>query len=641
MSGFEWEPSEDFLLRSNAAGLINRLGFSGYDELIAAWRARPEWFWSQIADDLNLEWREPCEHVLDLSGGVETARWFTGGSMNVAWNCVDRHSPERLALVHESEDGTLRTISYGELRRLVDGLARGLVGLGVGRGDRVGLFLPLVPEAVAALYACAKLGAIAVPLFSGFGAEAVASRLRAAEAGVLLCADGFARRGRVVPMKATADAAVAAVPSLRHVVVLDYVSGSPSWVERRDRRWADVAADAAPFEPEWVPGDDPFLLVYTSGTTAAPKGALHRQAGFTLKVASEVVYHLDYRPGDLLFWVTDVGWIMAPLTLLGAGLVGGTCFLYDGAVDHPSVERLWETIARSRVTIFGVSPTLIRSLMGRDTPPCTAHDLSSLRVLASTGEPWNPSPWRWFLREVGGSRCPIVNIAGGTECGSILGVLPIRPLRACSFNSTCVGVDAAVVDQEGHGLRNGIGELVVRQPFPGRIDGFWRDEDRYLETYWSSWPGLWRHGDWASVDDEGYWLLHGRSDDTLMVAGKRVGPAEVESILVAHPEVLEAAVVGLPEETKGEEIWCFCVLRAPSAASAELELSLARSVARTLGKPFSPAAVRFVKALPHTRNGKLMRRAVRAAALGSEAGDLSALENPDALGQVAAAVATR
>lgn len=636
MTTYDWEPNEDFLVHSNIARFAARHDLDGYDRLAASWRERPEWFWEEVARDLRFEWHEPYERVLDLSDGVEFARWFTGGCVNLVWNCVDKHPGDRPAIVWEGEEGAVRTLTYAELRVAVDALARGLGALGIGRGDRVGVFLPLVPEAAAALYACAKLGAIAVPLFSGYGADAVAARLRAAGARVLLCADGFPRRGRTVPMKQVADAAVASVPTIEHVVVLERAAVDVPWTAGRDVHWSSVA-DVDALEPEWVPGEHPFLLAYTSGTTAAPKGAVHCHAGFPLKVASEVVYHLDYRSGDLLSWVTDPGWIMAPLTIVGIGVAGGTIMLYDGALDHPGPDRLWETAARHGVSTLGVSPTLVRVLMSQTGSPRADHDLSRLRVLGSTGEPWNPEPWRWLHREVGGMRCPIVNIAGGTECGSILGVLPIRPLVACAFNSPCVGVDAAVLAADGTEARGEIGELVVRAPWPGRTAGFWEDRDRFLETYWSTWPGIWRHGDRASVDDDGFWFLWGRSDDTLMVAGKRVGPAEIESVLVGSPDVVEAAAVGLPDAQKGEQIWCFCRLRERTEPADELAAALAALVASALGKPFTPHTVRFVAALPRTRNGKVMRRLVRAAATGDAYGDTSALENPESLDEIAAA----
>jgi acetyl-CoA synthetase len=620
-----WRPGDDFLRNSNIARFMQRHGFESYDALRTAWTEHAVDFWSKVADDLGVVWYEPPAAALEPESGP-WARWFKGGRTNLVASCVDRHDPQQVAYVWEGEEGAVRRMTFGELSTLVGRIAGGLRASGVRQGNVVGLFLPLAPEAYAALYACAKIGAIALPLFSGFGPDAIASRLRHAEARVLITADGSLRRGRTIDMRAAAQAAARSA-GVETVVV---------WPRLAEGDW-EAFLDAPPVaDPEPLPGEHPFMLAYTSGTTGRPKGAVHTHAEFPLKVATETLYHLDQREGELLFWQTDLGWIMAPLTMIGAGLTGRPLFLYDGAPDHPTPARVAEMLERHRIALYGTSPTFIRALMGRDDHGFDG-DPRSLRVLGSTGEPWNDAPWRWYFERVGGGRCPVVNVAGGTEAGSLLGVLPIRPVKPCSFNTPCVGVDADVVDADGSPLGPGeVGELVVRRPWPGRTHGFWKEDERYLETYWQRWPQLWAHGDWASRDADGFWYLHGRSDDTMMIAGKRVGPAEVETVLVDHKDVTEAAAVGVPDELKGEAIWCFVVAARDSIG---LEDELKELVGERLGRPFIPARIVLVVSLPKTRNGKVVRRALRATAAGEHPGDLSALEDPAALETLAVTLA--
>ena len=384
------------------------------------------------------------------------------------------------------------------------------------------------------------------------------------------------------------------------------------------------------------------MLIYTSGTTGRPKGAVHVHGGFPVKGAQDLAHGFDLGPGDTLFWFTDLGWMMGPWAISGALLLGASLVMYEGVPDFPGPDRLWELVERHRVTHLGLSPTVIRALMAHGADPVRAHDLSSLRVLGSTGEPWNPEPWWWYFREVGGGRCPIVNYSGGTEVsGGIVSCTLLAPIRPTSFNGPNVGMAADVVDPVGAPVRGQVGELVVRAPWPGMTRGFWRDPERYLETYWSRFPGTWVHGDWAEIDADGYWYIHGRSDDTLKVAGKRVGPAEVESAAVSHPSVLEAAAVGVPHEIKGEAIVVFCVLRPGETDTPDLRAAIGARVANELGKALRPEAVEAVPALPKTRNGKIMRRVARAAYLGLDPGDLSALENPGAVDAIRGLMSAR
>jgi acetyl-CoA synthetase len=615
-----WRPDEDTLERANVVRLMRRYGVETYRELVARSIADPEWFWPAVVEDLGLEFSEPWRQVVDSSRGPEWATWFVGGKLNVAWNCVHRHRGEQTAAVFRGEDGMRRELTYAELSDAVTRLAERLVQLGVEPGDRVAIYLPMSPEAAIASHACAHVGAVQMPVFSGFAAPAVAQRLVDSDAKVAITAETSSRRGRPMPMLAILEEARREAPALEHVVVAP-------WEE-------EVAGLPGTLAPLPVDSEHPYLLTYTSGTTGKPKGVLHVQGGFLVSIAREAAYLADVHAGDVVHFATDMGWIMGPWTVVGCGALGAAIVFAEGAPDWPS-DRLWRLIEEEQVSMLGCSPTLIRALIPHGDP---APDLSSLRTIVTTGEPWNPDPYRWLFDRVGGGRCPIVNISGGTEVGAVfLSCSVAERIKECSLGGPAPGMAMDVVDANGRSLvRTGeVGELVCRQPFPGMTRGFWRDPERYLETYWRRFPGVWTHGDWASVDSDGYWFLHGRSDDTLNIAGKRIGPAELESAAVAHPAVAEAAAVGVPHTVKGEVAWVFCVL-APGVSAEEEDVRAL--IAEELGKAFAPDRVLFVPSLPKTRSAKIVRRAVRATALGEDPGDMSSVENPEALDGISAAV---
>jgi acetyl-CoA synthetase len=623
-----WRPSAERLARANVVRLMRRHGIDDYWQLQRRSQDDPDWFWPAAVEDMGLEFAQPWRRVVDLSRGPEWATWFVGARVSIAWNCVHRFAHGKrasdVALVGLGEDGSRLEYTYAETSERVTKLAEGLVRLGVEPGDRVAVYMPMCPDVAVASHACAHIGAIQVPIFSGFAAPAVAQRLADSEAKVVLCADRSLRRGRPLDMRAAVDEAVRNAPSVEHVA---------TWT-RDDASWGELtAASPGTLPPLEVDAEHPYLLAYTSGTTGKPKGVVHVQGGFLVSIAREVAYQADGHPGDVLHFATDMGWIMGPWTVVGGGAMGCTIVFAEGAPDWPH-DRLWRLVDGEGVNILGISPTLTRALLPHGNPE---PDLFSLETIVTTGEPWNPGPYEWLFEQVGGARCPIINCSGGTEVGAcFLSPTPAIPIKSCSLGGPALGMAMDVVGADGGSLvaSGEVGELVCRKPFPGMTRGFWRDPERYLDAYWRRLPGVWVHGDWASVDEDGYWYLHGRSDDTLNIAGKRVGPAELESAAVAHPAVSEAAAVGIPHEVKGEVAWLFCVPSPGADVSDETAAAVGEAVAAELGKAFRPERVLFVPALPRTRSAKIVRRAVRARALGEDPGDLSSVENPEALEEI-------
>ncbi|MBZ5516081.1 MAG: AMP-binding protein [Acidobacteriia bacterium] len=637
-----WQPDKESIERTNVFRFLKRLGFAGHEEFLRFSRDDPEQFYSELVKEMGVEWFEPYTRVLDTSRGVEWSRWFVGGKLNIAWNCLDRHAQgaaaSRPAIVWEGEDGSVRKLTFAELYGEVSRLAHGLEALGLGKGDRVALSMPMVPEVVVILYACFKLGIIVVPIFSGFGPNAFATRLEDSGARVAITVDFLERRGRLLPLKEKVDQASESAPDLERVVVYRYKSGEVPWNAARDIWWHDLVADR-PAEHESLPLDseDRALILYTSGTTGEPKGAVHTHAGALVQTAKEIYLGFDHQPNDLFFWLSDIGWMMGPWTIIGNHHFGGTIFLYDGAFDYPQADRLWELIERHRVTTLGVSPTAIRLLMRKNHDLVRRHDLTSLRLLGSTGEPWDETSYMWFFETVGERRCPIINISGGTEIiGCFLFPLPIQPLKPCTLGGPAPGMATEVFDDDGRPARGKKGYLVCTRPAPSMTRGLWNAPGRYLETYWSRFPGAWYHGDWASIDEEGCWFLHGRADETFNVAGRKIGPAEVEQALIGHPMVSEAAVIGAPDEVTGEKIVAFVVLKPGAESAPALNGQLRSQVAKTLGAAFRPRSIYVVTELPKTQSGKIVRRAIRDAYLGEPVGDLSAVGNPEALDPVRA-----
>ena len=641
-----WEPDPESTAASNLQRFMDRHGIESYDALLKRSVDDVSWFWSAVLEDLGVEFYTPFTQILDVERGAPLARWCVGGEMNIVHNCVDKwqetKTRTRDAIRWEGEDGSLKTLSYADLHHEVCRCANALRELGLGKGDVVALYMPMIPEIVVAFLAVIKIGGIVLPLFSGYGSAAVASRLNGAGARALVTANAFHRRGRPVAMKIIADEALVDAPTVKTVIVVDRLELAEEgpWTDGRDHWWHDLVPRQSGDAPtECTAAEDPLMLIYTSGTTGQAKAAVHTHCGFPIKAAQDMVQSMDLRTGEVMYWMTDMGWMMGPWLVFGTLLAGATMVLYDGAPDHPEPDRLWQLVSDHEVTHLGISPTLIRALRTHGEALPARHDLSALRAVCSTGSPWDPDSWLWLFDKVLDRRVPILNYSGGTEIsGGILCGNFFRPLKPCAFSGPVPGMDADVVNDEGKPVRGVVGELVIRQPWIGMTRGFWKDEKRYLETYWSRFEGLWLHGDFAAIDRDGLWYILGRSDDTVKVAGKRVGPAEVEAIINENEAVAECAAIGVPDEVKGQALVVFCVLRDGFEPTDTLRSHLRERVAAALGKPLCPRQILFTAALPKTRNAKLMRRLIRSAYLGDAPGDMSSLEDPSTIEAIRGAV---
>ncbi|MEZ5425053.1 MAG: AMP-binding protein [Pyrinomonadaceae bacterium] len=650
-----WEPSEEVKKSARLTQFMKQTGAKDWDELYLRSIEDVENFTAEVLKFLDIKFDPPYQKLLDTSEGIEWSKWCTGGGLNITEMCLDRwmgtEIEDQAAIIWEGEEGNVNEVSYKELKGDVELCAAGLRAHGLKKGDAIGIHLPMMIETVVALLAINRIGAIAVPVFSGYGVEAISSRMNAVGAKAIFVCDGFPRRGKFINTFEVADQAISNCKSIEKVFVVPrsydedfYDSESKSQNKPKLVDWTQELIglgfdDENEQYPENTSADDPLIILYSSGTTGRPKGIAHVHCGFPIKAAQDMAFGTDVGRGTRICWITDIGWMMGPWLIYGALLNGATMVLYDGSPDYPAPDRMWEFCAKHRVEILGISPTLIRvlSTKGDDLPK--KHDLSSLRAFASTGEPWNPAPWYWLFDKVGDSRLPIINYSGGTEIsGGILMGNPLLEQKPGSFPAPCPGIAADILNEDGGSAAAGeVGELAIRKPWIGMARGFWKENERYLETYWSRFEKIWVHGDFAMKDRDGHWYILGRSDDTLNVAGKRVGPAEIESLLVADERVTEAAVIGVPDEIKGTAMVAFCVLAGSAGvppALPALETELKALVAKDMGKPLAPSRILFVSALPKTRNAKVMRRVIRSAFLGEDAGDLSALENPETVEEI-------
>ncbi len=644
--GLVWQPTDALVRQTNLAAFLARHELASLDELLRRADAEPHWYWQALLEFFDIRFVQPYTDVLDVSEGIEWPKWCVGATTNVTLNCLDRHRGtatwSKPAIVWEGEEGATRSWAYAELAAEVDCLAALLRARGVGRGDVVAIYLPMIPEVAAAFFATAKIGAIAMPLFSGFGPQPVIDRLADGEARAVITADLAWRRGKPVRLKEIIDQALRSVEGVHTVVVLERNEPRAPLSGPRDVAWPAAKGGGAPdAAAEIVDAEAPVMLIYTSGTTGKPKGTVHTHCGVLAKNALDMGLCVDLKPSDRLMWMSDMGWIVGPKIVISAALLGATLVIAEGTPDWPDPIRMWRMAARHRVTIIGVVPTMVRQMMRSGAEAgLAAQDLSALRATISVGEPWTPVAWEWFFRNVCKESIPILNYAGGTECGgAILIGSFLRSIGPCAFSHPVPGCGADVVDATGRPLPAGeIGELVLRQPSIGMTRGLWNAPDRYLESYWQVIPGVWVQGDLASREADGLWYLHGRSDDTIKIAGKRTGPAEIEAVLIGTGLVADAAVVGVPDPITGSALACVCVPTTESSDPQRLQRALIDAIAERLGAAYRPKRVVLTAELPRTRNQKIMRRVVRAVLTDAALGDLSSLANPESLEQIRQAV---
>ena len=610
MPEFVYYPPEP--QNTNLMRLAGKHNIHSVEDLYSRADSDPEWFWRAVIDDCAIVFNKPFSNISDRTDGIPWTRWFIDGSVNIAFNCVEKfRESERIAVKFERENGERGSITFKELDRKVGNLAGSLADIGVKKGDRVGIYMPPSPESIIALYSILRIGAVAVPIFSGYGFEAVRTRVEDAGINVLFSVVNYQRKGKIVNIKKTLD-------NLKGVTIIFHGDAG-----KNRHNFNDMVENGKYTQTVETGSEDPAIMLYTSGTTGKPKGTVHVHGGSFVNIVKEVRYYMDMTPDDTLYWISDLGWMMGPWSIIGSNAIGGSIFVYDGAVDYPNPGRLWDVVDAGEVTLLGLSPTLIRTLRSKGLE----KPFRTVRLFGSTGEPWDEESWLWLFERIGGKKIPISNISGGTDIiGCFLASTPAIPLMPrCLFKG--LGMNVSVLDDAGNDVFDKVGYLVSKTHCPSMTRGIWKQPDKYVETYWSMFDNVWVQGDWATMDSKGYFFLLGRSDDVIKVAGKRLGPNEVENVVMTVRGVAETAVSGVPDEIKGEAVAVFYTGENNDAARAEI-----RSVVENeLGKSFAPKYVIWLPQLPKTRNGKIMRRVLKKAFLNEPQGDLSNMEDTGVL----------
>ncbi|EJM34488.1 acyl-CoA synthetase/AMP-acid ligase [Pseudomonas sp. GM33] len=643
---FVWHPDPKVVEASNLTAFMNYVGVQDYSELLKRGDGDPAWFWEAVLNFFDIRFYKPYEKIMDSSKGLPWTKWCVDGTTNIVLNCLDRHrgTPvfDQTFILWDGENGETRSVTYAEFDREVSRFAGGLRKLGYGRGDVIGLYMPNLVETYVAYLAIMKIGGVVMPLFSGYASQAMADRLNLGGAKALITADATYRRGQLSPMKDTADAAVALAPNVRNTIVVRRANHPTAWDSKRDIWWDDVVRDQPDEAPtEEMQAEDPAMLMFTSGTTGKPKGCVYTHVGFVAKMMVDGALMTDFKASDRYFWMADMGWLAGAYAVVVPTMLGGSLLVAEGAPDYPKPDRFWALVQDYDVTYLGLVPTMVRQAMRSGTDFVAGRDFSKLRVIYTGGEPWAERPWMWLLEHVCHNRVAICNGSGGTELGGCIVFATLsHASKPCSIPVAVPGLGVDIVDDDGNSVGPGqIGELIMRNPSMSLTVGLWNDPDRYIDSYWSRFPNVWVHGDLCSRDEDGLWYVHGRSDDTLKFAGKRTGPAEIESVFLASGRISEAAAVGVPDEIKGESLIVVCTPMPGEAPDDELRRLLSDLIVSKLGKAYKPNRIYFSLDLPKTRNMKIMRRAVRSALTGSAIGDTSALVNPESLDAIASLVA--
>ena len=634
---FVFSPSNEQIEKSNIHAFMKRYSINTLNELSEKAKHDLEWYWREVDEDIGIVWEEKYSKVYDSSGGIPWTKWFVDGKTNIINSSLDKfakNTPEKIAYYFESEDGGKSEITYKQLQEKVNKLANALTSIYVGKGDVVAIYMPMIQEAIIAILAAAKIGAIQTVIFSGYSKEALKIRLQDCNAKVLFVSDGFFRKGKKISQKEAVEHCIEGT-NLKKIIItgysgIDQYSTSDNFVYY-DNLVNEQSADAPTLI---VDSSDPLFILYTSGTTGTPKGVQHSHGGFSVFAGHQASYLIDLHEDDVLFWPADIGWITGLVwNVYGLLEIGASAVIYDGAIDWPDSDRIWKILENYGATIFGISPTAVRMFKKSNVEPLLNHNLEKIRNIPTTGEPIDEESWQWLFEKVGNKKIPIMNLSGGTEIGgAMLSVFPGLKLKSTTVGIPCPGIDLDVFDEEGNSVKNSKGYLVIKQPWPGMTNSLLNNDERYFETYWSRFKDVWFHGDYVLQDNDGLWYMHGRVDDVINISGHRLSTAEIEQTVISHPKISDVASISVPDEIKGEAVIVFVVLKNTQDESIEQEIK--QHITEQIGKVALPKDVIVLSDLPKTRTGKIMRRLLKAKVLGQELGDLSSLENPNVLDEI-------
>jgi len=635
-----FEPPKELAENSNVYNYIKEHGYKDYNDFVKFSINNIKEFWEEVAKTLDITFFDNYDKVYDDSKGIEWTTWFINGKTNITYNCIDKHvknkKGNKIAFIWHGEDGSIKSLTYNELYEETCKLAGFFKEIGIQKGDVIATYMPMLPETIITLFAAFRIGAIFAPIFSGFAPFATSERLKDSKPKLLVTCNAYYRKGKIVKIIEQANEAIKITGTNIIKIIVERIKNLNFEISEQDFLYSEIINKSKKFcDVQEMGSEDPALLLYTSGTTGKPKGAVISQMGAMIQPGKEHYFNLDMKEDSRMLWISDIGWMMGPWQIIGSQLLGSSHVIIEGAIDYPSNDRIWKIIEQDKVTNLGFAATVARILKSYGIENVKKYNLDSLKYFGNTGEPIDSDTWLWLVRDVGENKRPMINLSGGTEIfGCFLLPSPIVKLKPSTLWGPGLGMDVDVFDDDGNSIRDKIGYLVCKKPAPSMTRGFWKDPERYLSTYWSRFKNVWFHGDLAYVDPDGYWFILGRADDTIKVAGKRIGPAEIESIINKHKGVAESACIGVPSELKGEEIVCFVALKPNFYPSKEIENEINRLIEKEMGKAFLPKKIVFVKELPKNRAGKILRRIIRNVLEDKRIEDVSIIENPDSLDEI-------